>query len=259
MSAGIPERGERLSFRQVGHAYGQQDVLRDLTVELTSGITALVGVNGAGKSTLLRIAAGAVEPSGGSVAINGDNPYGRGRRRTLAQVALMPQHTTFPGHLTALEVVTYLAWMRGLSGRAARRAALPALESVGLADRAKSKVSQLSGGMVRRLALAQALATTPGVLLLDEPSTGLDPQQRRIMVDLVAAVKGAVLLSSHVMEDVTDVADRVLVLHEGRIAFDGSVTELTGLAPAGVPEGRRAEAGFLTVLGAPIVPGAVQG
>lgn len=106
----------------------------------------------------------------------------------------------------------------------------------------------LSGGMVRRVALAQALASSPSVLLLDEPSTGLDPKQRRVMVDLIGNLAGCVLLSSHVMEDVADVASRVLVLDEGRIVFDGTVDQLSGLAPVGAPRGRAAEAGFLHVI-----------
>lgn len=160
----------------------------------------------------------------------------------------MPQDSIFPARMTTLEVVTYLGWMRGVRTRRARRDAAAALEAVGLASRAHAKVSSLSGGMRRRVSLAQAIAGSPDVLLLDEPSTGLDPEQRRAMVDLLGGVSGTVLLSSHVMEDVAELADRVLVLDGGRIVFDGTVSGLA--ARAADPTGpRAAEEGFLDVLG----------
>lgn len=149
----------------------------------------------------------------------------------------MPQTARFPGGMTALEVVEYLTWMRGVPARTARARARRALDRVLLGDRADTKVKHLSGGMVRRIALAQAIAAEPAVLLLDEPSTGLDPEQRRTMVELIAQIdrelETTVLLSSHVMEDVTDVAARVVVLDAGRIVFTGSVAQLSQQAPTG--------------------------
>ncbi len=160
----------------------------------------------------------------------------------------MPQAIRFPGSMTAFEVVEYLSWMRGSSARQARIAAGDALARVLLQDRARSKVGTLSGGMARRLGLAQAIASGASTLLLDEPSTGLDPEQRRIMVRLLADLDGAVVLSSHVMEDVSDLADRVLVLDDGVIAFDGTLGGLAARAPGDA--GRTAEEGFLAVLAA---------
>jgi ABC-2 type transport system ATP-binding protein len=160
----------------------------------------------------------------------------------------MPQELRFPGNFTALEVVEYLTWMRGCPSRSARTRARMALGFVGLGGRMRSKMGELSGGMVRRVGLAQALAAEPEVLLLDEPSTGLDPEQRRIMVDLLSQLEGCVLLSSHVMEDVTEAAQRVLVLHEGQLAFDGDIVALQSHAPTGTPTGRTAEGGFLQIV-----------
>lgn len=211
----------------------------------------MVGVNGAGKTTLLTAISGGRRPTTGGVLVEGLDPYGRsGQRRTaLARVALMPQSVRFPGNMSALEVVEYLAWMRGISRGRARDAARDALKRVLLTERADTKIRQLSGGMLRRVALAQAIAGGPAVLLLDEPSTGLDPRQRRVMVQLLDSLDMTVLLSSHVMEDVTEVAQRVLVLDEGRLAFDGTVADLCSRAPQGTPEGKAAEAGFLQVAG----------
>lgn len=238
-----------LSIQNLECGYGSRTVLFDVTFQLNDGVTALVGVNGAGKTSLLQAAAGGLAPRSGSVHIAGRDPYGRReRRQALVRCSLMPQDLRFPGTFTALEAVQYLAWMRGISGKAARSRAQECLEVVGLTPRADSRLRELSGGMVRRVGLAQALVSRPDVLLLDEPSTGLDPQQRRMMVDLIDGLDCCVLLSSHVMEDVGDVAGRVLVLHEGRLVFDGSVPALAALAPAATPGGRAPELGFLSIV-----------
>ena len=237
-----------LSLAGVSHAYGERSALTDVSITIEHGVTALIGVNGAGKSTLLNIAAGGLPPRSGTVLVGGDAIYDRrSRRRALGKVALMPQSATFPGNMTVREVVEYITWMRGARPAAARLHTARALDAVLLTDRANSKTRDLSGGMLRRVCLAQAIATDPDVLLLDEPSTGLDPEQRRIMVDRLRELDAAVVLSSHVMEDVSDLADRVLVLDAGSITFDGTVPDLCSLAPDPKTP-RAAEAGFLAVL-----------
>lgn len=233
--------------------YGQRRALRDVSFALTPGVTALVGVNGAGKSSLLRILSGAQRPTSGAVEIMGSDPYRRGSRSSaLTAVALMPQGSDFPKNLTAHEVVTSIGWLRGMSSRSARSRAREVLALVGLEERADTRVAQLSGGMARRVALAQALVTEPEVLLLDEPSTGLDPEQRRAMIRLVKEVAaGTVLFSSHVMEDVEDVADRVLILEEGELVLDDSLEELRRRGTRADGPGSAtssAESGFLETL-----------
>lgn len=241
-----------IEVRGVHHRYSSDAfALRDVNLTLQPAVTGLVGVNGAGKSTLLSAIAGALPPPRGSVSISGTDLYGRHRRQVLPSVALMPQTLTLPGNLTALEVVSVIGWMRGLSARESRRRAMDALATVHLADQSGRRVRELSGGMKRRVALAQAIVTRPDVLLLDEPSTGLDPQQRRGMVDLIRDLPGTVLLSSHVMEDVADVATRVLVLHEGQIRFDGDVQRLSDYADPSCPPARRLEMGFLHLIATP--------
>jgi ABC-2 type transport system ATP-binding protein len=238
-----------LVIDDVTFGYGSRDVLQGISATLSAGVTALVGVNGAGKTTLMRIASGGLRPRSGRVRIAEFSPYSRGERKeALRRCALMPQELRFPGNFTAIEVVEYLTWMRGAGSKSARHKARESLEFVGLGDRMSSKMGELSGGMVRRVGLAQALAAEPEVLLLDEPSTGLDPEQRRVMVDLLSQLDGCVLLSSHVMEDVTEAAQRVLVLHEGELAFDGDIVALQSRAPVDTPAGRAAEAGFLQIV-----------
>ncbi|KRE61226.1 ATP-binding cassette domain-containing protein [Nostocoides sp. Soil756] len=234
------------------HRYGRERGLDGVTFAIDSGVGALVGVNGAGKSTLLRILAGAQRPTSGSVSLAGLNPFGRDRADALSRVGLMPQTSDFPKNLTAHEVVASIAWFKGVSSRQAKTRAAEALARVGLEDRANSRMGQLSGGMARRVALAQAIVSEPDILLLDEPSTGLDPEQRRAMIALVRSLPATVVVfSSHVMEDVEDVAADVLILDAGRLIYENSLVQLqergAAVSTQSAP-GSRAEVGFLDVL-----------
>ncbi len=216
-------------------------------LELGEGVTALVGVNGAGKSTLMRHLAGALRPGAGSVTVDGVDLYGAGRRQALRRIGYLPQEHSLPRDLHVRASVAYAAWMRGVPHRESRRLADAALSSVGLSDRADHRVHTLSGGMLRRLTLAQAVVGTPRFLLLDEPTTGLDPEQRAAMRDLVGGLSGerATLVSSHVMEDVATLARDILVLEDGRIIWHGDLLDFC--QRYGGPE-RSPEKAFLTLL-----------
>lgn len=196
--------------------------LDDVSLGFGTGVTALVGPNGAGKTTLMRVIAGALVPTGGSVRVLGFDPYARAdRQRALAKVAWMPQIAELPKRMRAIDVVAYLSWMRGLSRERALERAEESLRAVGLTKSFRTRVGALSGGMVRRVWLAQALAADAEVLLLDEPSTGLDPRQRGTMVRLIReTAAGTVLLSSHLLEDVRELAQRIVVLNQGLVVFD---------------------------------------
>lgn len=197
--------------------------LNDVSTSLSDGVTALVGPNGAGKTTLLRTLAGALVPTSGTVRVLGSDPYlPADRHGALASVAWMPQVAELPKGMRTIDLVAYLGWMRGQSRAEALSRAEHSLRAVGLTKSFRSKIGALSGGMVRRVWLAQALAAEADVLLLDEPSTGLDPRQRTTMVKLLReTASGTVLLSSHLLEDVRELAQRIVVLNEGRIAFEG--------------------------------------
>lgn len=238
-------------FRGVSHSYGNLHALTDFSQVLTPGVTALLGVNGAGKSTLLNIAAGIVVPTQGRVLVCGSDLHQRPSRHDgLRKVALMPQGPVFPPRMPVGDIVTYLTWMKGWPAGDARERARVVLERVGLGDRVATRYGALSGGMARRVAFAQALAPEPDVLLLDEPTTGLDPAHRRDMVELIRQLADSgvtVLLSSHVVEDIEDLARDVIVLHEGTVRFSGAVGELAARAD---PSSRRSplESGFFSTL-----------
>lgn len=219
--------------------------IEDLTIG--AGTTGLVGVNGAGKSTLLATLAGARRPEGGQVTLNEQNLYGRGRARVLPQVGYMPQALHLPAEMTAVDALTYYAWLRGISARDAAKRAASLLDQVELSSRQKDRVGRLSGGMQRRLAFAASLVTDPTVLLLDEPTTGLDPEQRanlrRLVQELPASA--SVFISSHVMEDVEKMTDQIVVLAEGQVLHHGPTRAF--VEDHGGPE-QSAELAFLSTV-----------
>ena len=189
----------------------------------------LVGVNGAGKSTLMHVLAGLLARGQGSVVFTDDSGGQEHRWRELrGRIALMPQSFDVPRNVRTLDAVAYLTSLRGFPNSESTERAAAALQAVGLADRSRKPIRSLSGGMVRRVAFAQAIAPDPDVLLLDKPTTGLDPEQRVLVRDLLQARtdRGITLVSSHVMEDLQAVADDVVVLDGGELIFAGSMADL---------------------------------
>lgn len=218
-----------LTIDGVSHYYGTTAALDSVSLTVSQGVFGLVGVNGAGKTTLLSAGGGALKPTSGRILVDGRDLYAsRTRKTTLRRVAIMPQRFSFPAGFRTQDFVCYLGYLRGLSWKAARAATAKALADVQLADKATVHLARLSGGMLRRVALAQALIADPEVLILDEPTTGIDPEQRAIVRRLIQQVSTdrAVIMSSHIMEDVEAVASRVAVLHEGAVVFDGTLDEL---------------------------------
>ncbi|MEV4871338.1 ABC transporter ATP-binding protein [Streptomyces syringium] len=230
-------------------AYGRRKppVLDRLSYTVPDGFTVLLGPNGAGKSTLLKLAAGVALPSTGRVRLDGLGSHSREYRQ---RVAWMPQAITAMTGLTAREQVAYTGWLKGMNRSDAWTAADKALTRVELADRADMKTKHLSGGQLRRVGVASALVHDATVLLLDEPTAGMDPTQRRIFRDLILTLATAevrVLMSTHDVGDLAEEAHHVTVLTDGRINFTGSTGDFLDHAPAEIPEGRRAEAAYTTV------------
>ena len=215
-----------LAFDQVSYAYGHRPALTDVSFTIGPGITGLLGVNGAGKSTALRLAVGELRSDRGSVQVGEPGPD------SPMVVGYCPQTVVLPQQLRVAEFLEYLAWLRKVPKGRRRPVVEEALEWADLGDRRRNRVGSLSGGMVRRLVIAQAVMGAPGLILLDEPTTGLDPEQRARIRALLARLPAdvAVLLSSHIVEDIATLASSTLVLSEGRLVrrFDAADVAASG-------------------------------
>ena len=214
--------------------YGRTVALDDVSFTLGPGVTGLLGPNGAGKTSLLRIAATAVMPNAGQLRIFGHDPLtGPGRLAARRRIGYLPQDPGFHRSFTAFEFVDYVAILKELTDRRARHAEVRrALDAVGLSDRRGDRIRTLSGGSKQRVALAAALVGDPSLLILDEPTVGLDPEQRFRFRELFAELgeERSVLLSTHQTEDVTSLCREVIVLDHGGVRFRGSPAELTAIA-----------------------------
>ena len=222
-----------LTLRGVSRSYGSRVALDGVVAEIGPGVTALLGPNGAGKTTLVRILATAQLADAGEVSILGLDPRNHTERLEIRrQLGYYPQE---PGHhpgFTVFEFVDYVAILKEMTDRKARhREVGRVIEQMGLSDRARSRVRSLSGGMKRRMILAQALLGSPRLLMLDEPTAGLDPEQRLRFREIASEDPGRiVVLATHQTEDVAALCRRVIVLLEGQMAFAGSVEGLRSVA-----------------------------
>jgi ABC-2 type transport system ATP-binding protein len=227
-----------VSIRGLGKDYGATRVFDALDLDVGRGVTGLLGPNGAGKTTLLRCLATAIAPDRGDVRALGYNPRDSVERTQLRRrLGYLPQDPAFYPHFTAFDLLDYVAILKELTDRRQRRGEVRrVLAEVDLIDHARQKVRKLSGGMRQRLGLAQALLADPDLLILDEPTVGLDPEQRmrfRALISRLGETR-TVLLSTHQTEDVGALCERVVALHHGRIVFDGTPAALSGLADAQV-------------------------
>jgi ABC-2 type transport system ATP-binding protein len=208
---------------------GRKRAVDGLTLRLGTGLVGLLGPNGAGKSSLLRIAATVTRPTGGQVRFEGGDAVARPGplRRALGY---LPQDFGVYPHLTGHEFLTYLAAVRGLAGRSTRARVGELLELVNLTHAAKWPLGGYSGGMLRRIGIAQALLADPRIIVVDEPTAGLDPQERVRFRNLLSDLSAdrSVLLSTHIVSDVESVATRIVVVTGGRIRFDGEPGDLLG-------------------------------
>ena len=204
--------------------------------EVPAGRTVLLGPNGAGKTTLLGLGASALMPASGSVRMGSVSSTARRDRAAFRRaVGWMPQQVRAIAGLTSREQVAYAGWLKGLDRRAAWDAAGEALERVDLAAEAGRRTSHLSGGQLRRVGLAQVLVHRADVLLLDEPTAGLDPNQRARFRDILREVSRdvPVVVSTHQVDDLTGLFDTVVVMDRGRLPFSGTPAAFMALAPDG--------------------------
>jgi ABC-2 type transport system ATP-binding protein len=223
-----------ISLRDVGRTFGATRALADVNLDLKPGVTGLLGPNGAGKTTLLRLLATALAPTHGQVSVLGLDPQAPAERTDIRRrLGYLPQEVGFPRGFTAFAFVDYVALLKQWTQPAARHAEVRrVLHLVGLSDLGPKRIRALSGGQRRRVALAQALLGSPPVLILDEPTAGVDPEQRVTLRTVLAelARTSIVVLSTYQTEDVAALCERVVVLDRGRVCYDGPVTELVGRA-----------------------------
>jgi ABC-2 type transport system ATP-binding protein len=217
-----------LSVRNLVKVYpGPVTALQGVSLDIGTGMFGLLGPNGAGKSTFMRILAGVLEPTSGSVSLDGRDVLAE-PEALWSVLGYLPQDFGFFPHLTGQAMLEYLLELKGVaSGKETRKLAASLLERVNLAYAAKRKVKEYSGGMRQRLGIAQAVAGDPRLIIVDEPTAGLDPEERhrfyRILAEL--AEHRTVLLSTHIVEDVAVLCPRFAVIRNGQVVAETSPTE----------------------------------
>ena len=223
-----------VQLRGAAKHYRGTAALAGVDLDLYQGVVGLLGPNGAGKTTLLRMLATVLGADRGSVRILGHDPaVGTARTEIRRRLGYLPQELGYPRGFSAYGFLDYMAVLKEWDDPAQRRAEVRrVLEQVGLGDRATKRIRALSGGQRRRVGLAQALLGTPDLLVLDEPTTGLDPEQRVSLRHVLAEVGRAatVVVATHQTEDVAALCERVVVLDGGAVRFDGAVRDLVATA-----------------------------
>ncbi|MET4924929.1 ATP-binding cassette domain-containing protein [Streptomyces sp. PSRA5] len=225
-------------------------VLSGFTYEVPDhGLTILLGPNGAGKSTTLALLAGAVRPTEGRVLFS-DSSLTSATREFRRHVAWLPQRVPTSPQLTTREYVAYVAWLKGENRSQAWERAGTALGQVGLAEQSKQKTASLSGGQLRRAGIACAIAHDARVILLDEPTAGLDPHQRSVFRNVLGeiATNTPVLMSTHDVVDLADAADTVTLMDSGRILHHGVTRSFLDHARPDAAPGRRAESAYSALM-----------
>ena len=206
------------------------NALNGVDLQINSGMFGLLGPNGAGKTTFMRILAGIINPSSGSIRVDDhDLTTEAGKHAVKSMLGYLPQELGMYTELSAEQFVDYMAILKGLDDTSKRnKRVTEVLEMVGLRDVAKRKIKGFSGGMKRRVGIAQALVNDPKILIVDEPTAGLDPEERirfrNLLVNLAA--DRVVLLSTHIVEDIGQTCRDLAVLAKGRILFRGSPAEI---------------------------------
>ena len=224
-----------IEARSLSKRYRKVHALDGLNLDVAAGsICGFLGPNGAGKSTTMKILMGLIRPTGGHAFVLG-HEVSKAGLVARARIGYLPQDPVFPAHLTVRGLVTYAArlYPGHPRGRALRHRVDDMLEQVGLAAKARRRLAGLSGGERQRVGVAQALIADPDLVILDEPSAGLDPVGRRAMIDLIAGIGGdtTVFYSTHILDDVERVSDSVVMLNHGKVIAQGpltSILEVTG-------------------------------
>ena len=209
-----------LTADRITKQYKNKIAVDRMSFILTAGVTGLLGANGAGKTTLMRLLCGILVPTSGTVTCDGMDVDTEEYRDILGY---LPQEFGYYPEFTGRDFLLYMSAVKGLQKHDALRKAEELIDLVGLSDVARKKVRTYSGGMKQRLGIAQALLNDPQILIMDEPTAGLDPQERIRFRDLIAEIgkNRIVLLSTHIVSDLEHIADKLMIMKEGRLIWEG--------------------------------------
>lgn len=209
-----------LIIDRVSKQYKNRIAVDRISLKLGRGVHGLLGENGAGKTTLMRMICGILRPDSGTITFDSTDVSEEAYRRILGY---LPQDFGYYPEFSATDFLLYLAALKGIPKKAAGRKAAELLELVSLSDMARKKIKTFSGGMKQRLGIAQALLNDPKLLILDEPTAGLDPKERVRFRDLIGQLgkESIVLLSTHIVSDIEHIADQVLMMKDGQLIYQG--------------------------------------
>jgi ABC-2 type transport system ATP-binding protein len=219
-----------VTLTDIHRSFGKNKAVDGVSLELGAGVFGLLGPNGAGKTSLLRMLATVMPPSSGQIALLAQDPRGPAARRDIRRrLGYLPQQLGYYPSFTVVEFIEYFALLKEMPSSAVARAVAVAVERVDLGEKAKARLRTLSGGMLRRVGIAQAIVNDPDLLLLDEPTAGLDPEQRVQFRALMRSLgeSATVIVSTHLVEDVGAACSEVALMSSGKIVFRGTRDELT--------------------------------
>ena len=231
--------------------FGRTMAVAGVDLQAGPGVFGLLGPNGAGKTSLLRVMATAIPPTSGRLRLLGRDPRGHGPRREIRRrLGYLPQNLGYYRGFTVAEFVEYFALLKEMPVQRIPLAVTTAVDRVGLGDQSAAKLRALSGGMLRRVGIAQAIVNEPGLLLLDEPTAGLDPEQRMAFRALLRDLgqRATVVVSTHLVEDVGAACTQVALMDQGKIVFHGTPEDLTARGEGHATGDAPLERGYSAVL-----------